>query len=305
MTNFAFETVDVFAERRFGGNPLAVILDARGLSKDERQAIAREFGYSETTFVEPPVDPANTARVRIFTPTNEIPFAGHPNVGTAYVLARLGSIFGRDISDAMRFEEDAGLVEIDVRRRDGQVVGAGIRAPQRLELGEEIAPTTIADCASVKAGDVVTVRHAPVFASVGLPFAIAQLSSLDCLARATPNLAAFRDAHQRHPNPIERFSLFLYVRTQPGKVRARMFAPLSNIQEDPATGSASAALGGLLSSLEREDDGFHVTIEQGVEMGRPSVIEVSVTARGGRQSIVVAGNCVPVMRGTFSLGSAS
>jgi trans-2,3-dihydro-3-hydroxyanthranilate isomerase len=213
----------------------------------------------------------------------------------------MGSIFGRDVPAAMRFEEDAGLVEVESLRCEGRVTGATIRAPQRAEVGEEIAATTIADCASVKSSDVVTKHHAPVFASVGLPFAFAELNSLETLARATPNVAAFRDAHQRHPNPIDRFSLFLYVRTGRGAVQARMFAPLSNIMEDPATGSASAALGGLLSSLERDDDGFQLTIAQGVEMGRPSVIEVKVSAAGGRQSIHVSGHCVPVMRGSFTV----
>jgi trans-2,3-dihydro-3-hydroxyanthranilate isomerase len=297
----AFETVDVFAEVQFGGNPLAVMTDGRGLSAEDMQGIAREFNYSEVTFVLPPVDPGNTARVRIFTPTNEIPFAGHPNVGTAYVLARMGSVFGRQVSDAMRFEEDGGLVEVEALRRDGDVVGAGIRAPQDLEIGEEIARSTVAACASLAVDDIVAARHEPVFASVGLPFAIAEVRSVERLAMAAPNVAAFHDAHRRHPNPIERFSLFLYARTAARSVRARMFAPLSNITEDPATGSASAALAGLLASFERDDDGFHLSIEQGVEMGRPSHIQVSVTMRGGRRSIIVSGSCVPVMRGTLTL----
>lgn len=304
MSHVPFETVDVFAEAPFGGNPLAVITDARGLSGEDMQNIARAFNYSESTFVLPPADAGNTARVRIFTPTNEVPFAGHPNVGTGFVLARLGDVFGRTVDDIMRFEEDAGLVEIEVVRRGGQVGGASFRAPKALEIGGEIDVATIAACASLEPGDVVSTRHRPAFASVGLPFAFAEVNSLANLARATPNLAAFRDAHRRYPNPIERFSLFLYVRTAVGKVRARMFAPLSNIPEDPATGSASAALGGLLSSLERDDDGFHLSIEQGVEMGRPSLIQVGVSARGGRQSIIVSGHCVPVMQGTLALAGA-
>ena len=118
MRQYAYETVDVFAETRFGGNPLAVITDARGLSADEMQRIAVEFNYSETTFVLPPKDAANTAHVRIFTPTNELPFAGHPNVGTAFVLGRLGSVFGDATGNAMRFEEGAGLVEVALSCRD-------------------------------------------------------------------------------------------------------------------------------------------------------------------------------------------
>lgn len=297
MRRVAFETVDVFAERRFGGNPLAVVTDARGLSTAEMQAVAREFNYSESTFVLPPADSANTARVRIFTPTNEIPFAGHPNVGTAFVLGRLASVFGRATSDAMRFEEDAGIIDVSLVRRGGEVAGARIRAPRAVEVGEEIAPATVAACASVDAKDVAVEHHRPVVASVGLPFTIAELRSLDALRRATPDTAAFREAERRHHNKDDRFSLFLYVRTGEGRVRARMFAPLSNTPEDPATGSASAALAGLLARLQGAESAFQVTIEQGVEMGRPSVIEAFV--ENGR--IFVAGACVPVMHGMLML----
>lgn len=297
MKRVAFETVDVFAERRFGGNPLAVVTDARGLSAAEMQAVAREFNYSESTFVLPPEDSANTARVRIFTPTNEAPFAGHPNVGTAFVLGRLASLFGRATNEVMRFEEDAGIVEVSLVRRAGEVAGARIRAPRTLALGEEIAPGVIAACASLGAGDVAVERHKPIVASVGLPFAVAELHSLDALGRATPDTAAFREAERLHHNEHDRFSLFLYVRTGADRVRARMFAPLSNVPEDPATGSASAALAGLLARLQRAEAAFQVTIEQGVEMGRPSVIEASVE----NGHIFVAGACVPVMHGMLML----
>jgi trans-2,3-dihydro-3-hydroxyanthranilate isomerase len=193
-------------------------------------------------------------------------------------------------------------VEVEVLRRDGAIVGASIQAPQKLEIAEEIASATIASCASIEASEVVSSTHRPVFASVGLPFAIAELRSLEALGKATPNAAAFRDACQLHPGPIDRFSLFLYVRTGAGKVRARMFAPLSKVLEDPATGSASAALGGLLSSLEAGTARFELAIEQGVEMGRPSLIDVRVDrAHGVRHRIYVAGDCVPVMKGAIAL----
>jgi trans-2,3-dihydro-3-hydroxyanthranilate isomerase len=297
MKRVAFETVDVFAQQRFGGNPLAVMTDARGLSAAEMQAVAREFNYSESTFVLPPADSANTARVRIFTPTNEVPFAGHPNVGTAFVLGRLASIFGRATSDVMRFEEDAGIVEVSLTRRDGEVTGARIRAPRTLELGEEIAPATIAACVSLDAGDVAIERHRPVAASVGLPFAVAELRSIKALERAAFDTPAFHEAERRHRNDDDRFSLFVYVRMGEGRVRARMFAPLSKTPEDPATGSASGALAGLLARLSGAEAAFQVMIEQGVEMGRPSVIEASV--ENGR--IFVSGACVPVMHGMLMI----
>ena len=297
MKQIAFETVDVFTETRFGGNPLAVIPDARELSSDEMQAIAREFKYSESTFVLPPAEAANTARVRIFTPASEIPFAGHPNVGTAFVLGRVGTLFGQELGAVMRFEEGAGLVTVEVVRRDGTVTGASISAPQKLERSTEIAPDVVAACASIDAQDVVSENHKPLVASVGLPFVFAQLSSLESLARAAPDAAAFARARTRYGGSHLRFSLFLYVRLSKSNVRARMFAPLSNVTEDPATGSASAALGGLLASLERGSDAFSLIIEQGVEMGRPSLIEVRVDPRG----IAVSGSCVPVMRGVLTL----
>ena len=300
MRQIAFETLDVFAEQRFGGNPLAVIADARELSAGEMQGIAREFNYSESTFVLPPERAANTARVRIFTPTSEIPFAGHPNVGTAYALARAGSVFGKSTGETMRFEEGAGLVEINVQRRGSVVQGARIRAPQEIEVGEEVSPATVAACVSLRADEVVTARHQPVVASVGLPFVFAELKSLDALQRAAPNIDAFNEASRKHPNERLRFSLHLYVRTGEHTVRARMFAPLSNVFEDPATGSAAAALGGLFSSLAR-NGALELAIEQGVEMGRPSFIGVSVATQGGKRSIYVSGKCVPVMRGTIEI----
>jgi len=300
MRQIAYETVDVFAAKRFGGNPLGVIADARGLTDAEMQSIAREFNYSESTFVLPPENPANTARVRIFTPASELPFAGHPNVGTGYALARLGSVFGKAVGDVMRFEELAGLVEVTVQRRGGIVEGASIVAPRELELGSEVSPAVVAACASLGVDDVVTAHHQPVVGSVGVPFVFAEVKSLEVLARAAPNVDAFKIASDKYPSPQLRFSLHLYVRGEAGKVRARMFAPLSNVFEDPATGSAAAALGALFASLERKD-ALELDIEQGVEMGRPSFIGVRVTTKGGKRSVAVSGTCVSVMRGTLEI----
>jgi trans-2,3-dihydro-3-hydroxyanthranilate isomerase len=300
MRQILYETVDVFAAKRFGGNPLGVIADARGLSAAEMQSIAREFNYSESTFVLPPEDPANTARVRIFTPASELPFAGHPNVGTAYALGRLGAVFGKAVGDVMRFEELAGLVEVTVQRRGGLVEGASIVAPRELELGSEVNPAVIAACASLRVDDIVTAQHQPVVASVGVPFVFAEVKSVEALGRAAPNLDAFNAASDKYPSPQLRFSLFLYVRGEANKIRARMFAPLSNVFEDPATGSAAAALGALIASLQRKD-ALELDVEQGVEMGRPSFIGVRVTTKSGKRSVAVSGTCVPVMRGMLEI----
>lgn len=307
MSSVAYLTVDVFTATRFGGNQLAVVPDARGLDGETMQRIAAEFNYSESTFVLPPEDPANTARVRIFTPTDEIPFAGHPNVGTAFVLAREGTALGRPLGETMRFEERAGLVEVDVLREAGAVVGARIRAPKPLEVGRSVDTATIAACASLAVADIVVANHEPLVASVGLPFALAEVSSLGALARATPNAAAFGEADRAYRHADDAFALFAYVRVSaaPWRLRARMFAPLSNILEDPATGSASAALGALLALLRPEPAGvFAIEIAQGVEMGRPSLIRVTARKEEGTVGeVLIAGRCVPVMRGTVEVES--
>lgn len=303
MPTIDYVTLDVFTTERFAGNPLAVVLDARGLTSEEMQKIATEFNYSESTFILPPEDPANSARVRIFTPTAEIPFAGHPNVGTAYLIGQQAEIFGRPVGNTLRFEELAGLVEIDLTRENEKVTSATIHAPRPLELFDEIAPEMIAACASIEATDVTVRTHTPVQASVGLAFALAELSSIDALGRSRPNIAAFHEAVALHPRSGKDFSLFLYVRDpeDPWKIRARMFAPLDNVMEDPATGSASADLAAYLVTLASESDtNIHLTIEQGVEMGRRSIIELNVVKAAGKVTDVrITGRCVIVMRGSL------
>ncbi len=241
MPTYPFVTLDVFTDRRFGGNPLAVFPDARGISDADMQALAAEFNLSETTFVLPPANPANTACVRIFNRTAEMPFAGHPNVGTGYVLADQG----RDRDGVLRFEELAGLVEVRVARdARGGLAGAVIDAPRPLALGPELTPAQVAACAGIAAGDVVTAGHRPVQASLGIDFFFAQVTP-EALGRAGPDLAGFRRVASETETGSDRLSLFLYA---PGAetVRARMFAPLSGTFEDAATGSASATLGALL-----------------------------------------------------------
>jgi trans-2,3-dihydro-3-hydroxyanthranilate isomerase len=305
MPTVDFVTVDVFTAERFVGNPLAVVPDARGLTTEQMQQIAKEFGYSESTFVLPPEDPANSARVRIFTPTMEVPFAGHPNVGTAYVLGQQKDLFGKPVGDRLRFEEKAGLVEVDLKRDGDGVVAATIRAPQPLEVGDTIDAALVARCVSIDERDVRTDRHRPLFASVGLAFVLTELQGLDALGRATPDLSAYREAAEQHAGDGLGIAVFLYVRDEahPSNIRARMFAPLDDVPEDPATGSASAALAAFLVDREPATEGnFHLTIEQGVEMGRRSVIELDVVKQAGQVTDVrVSGRCVFVMRGSVEV----
>jgi trans-2,3-dihydro-3-hydroxyanthranilate isomerase len=302
---YPFQTVDVFTATRFGGNPLAVVTDARGLSDPQMQQIAAEFHYSETTFVLPPTRPDTTARVRIFTPTAEVPFAGHPNVGTAFVLAQQGSAFGQPVGAEMRFEEAAGLVAVRVEREGAVVRGAAITAPQPLSIGPELPAEVVAACASLDPQEIALTTHPPRLVSVGLSFVVAELVSREALARARPNLQQFAEANQAHPHGEAGLSLFLYVSldTRGSNLAARMFAPLDDVPEDPATGSASAALAAYRVALAPvADEEATLIIHQGEDMGRPSRIEVAVRKAAGQvEEVVVRGACVPVMRGVLTL----
>lgn len=295
-----YVTVDVFTDEIFGGNPLAVVLDAAGLSASQMQAMAREFNYSETTFVFPAQRPGNTARVRIFTCRTELPFAGHPNVGTAVVLARALDELGTPAADELSFEELSGIVRVRLRREDGVPVGAEITAPRPLSTGARVPVEDTAECLSLSTSDILTTGHDPVVVSVGLPFLAAELTSSDALARTKPNTAA----HARILPPLGTDAVFAYHRgSREGELHARMFSPLDATIEDPATGSAAAATIALLASLRGEsDEDRSWTVIQGVDMGRPSVIEGRTTKRRGAvASVDISGRVVTVMSGSFDL----
>lgn len=295
MRRYSFVTVDVFTATRFGGNQLAVFPDAAGLSDAEMQALAAEMNYSETTFVLPPVDPANSARVRIFNRTAEMPFAGHPNVGTGFVLASLGGTGG----EVLRFEELAGLVEVRVRRdAEGRPTGAEIDAPQPLQLPGELPVDDIAACLTLAPADLVTAAHRPMRATVGVEFVLVEVDGA-ALGRASPDLPAFRRTAAVHLEANPRMSILLYA-MDGSRVRARMFAPTSGTWEDPATGSANATVAALRLSLSDQET-IALEVTQGVEMGRPSRLHATArrTPDGIRAS--VGGGCVPVLRGEAAL----
>lgn len=289
---YSFETVDVFTERRFGGNPLAVFTDARGLSDADMQALAFEFNLSETTFVLPPAAPANSARIRIFNRTAEMAFAGHPSIGTAYVLARAGHPHG----DHLRLEAPAGVIEVDIEREKSAVVGGKIKAPQPLSLGRTFAPEIVAPCMGLAPEAVVTTAHAPLLCSVGNPYIVAEIGLAD-LARCAPDLAAFDAAYDGGADLSERFSVYAYARDGEN-VRARMFAPLSGTWEDAATGSAAAPLAGLLLHLNGGES-MAFEIRQGEYMNRPSLLRVGACRTAAGIVATVAGHCVPVFKGAL------
>jgi trans-2,3-dihydro-3-hydroxyanthranilate isomerase len=295
-------TVDVFTGTQFAGNPLGVVLNAEGLSGGQMQAIAAEFNLAETTFVLPPKDPANTAEVRIFTPRYEMPFAGHPNVGTAFALARAGKSYGRAIEgERVVFEEKAGLVPISILREGPAPSGARLASPQRLTVGAEVSPELIASACSLSSGDIETKNHRPCIASCGAPFILAELKGRDKLAAATARSDVFmREVAQQ---PATSILIYTQVSESGLDIRARMFAPHHGIPEDPATGSANVALVGLLASLRPERDlQISKAIAQGVEMGRASLLQAEAEKNDGVVTATyIGGRCVPVMSGTIDL----
>ncbi len=289
---------DVFTETRFGGNPVAVLPEAAGISDEQMQKIAREFNFSESTFVLPP-EAGHTRRVRIFTPSYEIPFAGHPNIGTAFALAAAGEFGEIDESITVKFEEKAGVVPIAIqKRREG--IWCELAAPQALSLGKIVSPKSLAMALSLTEDDIVTRAHAPQEASVGLSFVITELKGRSVLERARPNMDGV-DALV-----AEGLSGALHVYTRSGDefdIRARMFAPQGGVPEDPATGSASCTLAGLLAHLDPASGGaFSWRIAQGVAMGRPSVLDARSEKKDG--AVVgtwVGGASVLVSEGTIEV----
>jgi trans-2,3-dihydro-3-hydroxyanthranilate isomerase len=298
-----FHTVDVFADRQFGGNPLAVVPDARALSKAQMQAIANEFNLAETTFVLPPDDPANTARVRIFTPRAEMPFAGHPNVGTAFVLASQDTVCSKSFDrGSMVFEEIAGLVRMTIDSKDGLVTGAALAAPQQFRIIRYFDAAMIAGACSLDPADIQARRHPPCLASCGAPFVIAEVRDRAALARAQQRM----DVFLAHLPRDEATGIHLYV--EDGKEGAdfqtRMFAPLHGVFEDPATGSANVALVGLLAHLRPEASlRLEAAIGQGVDLGRPSRMRAVAEKEDGVVTrTFIGGDCKPVMSGWIDLG---
>lgn len=289
-----YVTLDVFTDRAFGGNPLAVVPDGRGLTDREMQAIAAEFNYSETTFILPPGDLRATARVRIFTPSKELPFAGHPNVGTAFVVAGKGEVFGRSVGDALLFEEKAGHVPVSIIRENGAVAGARLAAPQPLTLGPEIAADIAAECLGLNTAEIATVAGRPAVASVGLPFLFVALGNPEALGKCRAVAAAL--AH--HLPPLGTDGIHVSFREGP-RLQARVFVYDGRIYEDPATGSANLALAALMAERLAEPDAeLGLEITQGVEMGRTSRLAARAIKRGGNvERVEIGGNCVEMMRG--------
>ncbi len=322
MKRVHFHTVDVFTDRVFDGNPLAVVPDGTGLSTAEMQAIAREFNLSETTFVLPPDDPAHTRRVRIFTPALEMPFAGHPTLGTAVVLAATGIVPLVEPEIDMVLEEGVGPVPVTVRADAAGPMTAELTAARRPEVSPPPASLeTLAALLSLTPADVAP-APAPAVVSCGAPFVFVRLTSRDAVRRAKarldlwdrvfagrPEVGVFLFADATAPADADvhaRMQADVHARMH-ADVHARMFAPGAGVVEDPATGSAAAALAGYLAPRDAPASGSHRwIIEQGVEMGRPSRLEVNADLESGViLAVRVAGSVVAVSHGEMLVPALS
>ncbi len=296
-----FQTLDVFTETALAGNPLAVVLDADGLDDGRMQAIAAEFNLSETVFVLEPRDAVNSARVRIFTPKREVPFAGHPTVGAAALIAHLRAsdlLAAQDLRIVL--EEPIGDVVCVTRRRKGQALAAYFELPKLPQRLEDKPPSTVQIAASLglELQDIGFDGHEPSVFSAGFPFLFVPVRSLDAIGRAAPGIMPW--ATKDGP------ATFVYTRETERKGSAyhgRMFAGAWGIYEDPATGSAVAAFAGLVQAFDRPRDGKSMlTIEQGFEMGRPSLIALGlVIENGALVSATIGGSVVIISSGSLDL----
>lgn len=296
-----FLTADVFTDQVFGGNPLAVFPDGTGLDDRRMQLIAREFNLSETVFVLPPEDPTHAARLRIFTPAAELPFAGHPTVGAAIVLAAIGAItLDGNVTDIV-LEEGVGPIPVSIRARDGKPVFAQLTAAQLPEEGPAPPPAeALAEMVSLATADVLRGEDRPRAFSCGVPFLFLPLADRAALARARMRLDRWQALLASFWAP----PVFMFCYGAGGgepDVHARMFSPGMGIAEDPATGSAVAALAGYLAEGSGRRDGtLRWRVSQGEDMGRPSLLELEADMADGNVSEVrVGGGAVIVSEGVF------
>jgi len=295
---YHFHTLDVFTADRFAGNQLAVLPEASGLNSAQMQSIAREFAISETVFVLPPENPAHSAKIRIFTPGKELPFAGHPTIGTAVLLADLKEQLRPGMEDAIIVLEEAiGVVRVGVRHKTGEAAHAEFDAPKLPEpLSTPVLPDRMAVALGVSPTEIGFENHRPTRYSAGLPYSFVPMRGLESIARARMILPYWESAFGSH-------GAYLYCRETvhtAAAFHARMFAPdLAN--EDPATGSAAAAFSAVIHRFDDLKDGSRkMLIEQGYEMGRPSEIHLEITVAGGHlRQVRIGGRAVRVSSGTI------
>src|SRR6476620_1558954 len=305
--SYDFYTADVFTDRMHGGNPLAVVPKANGLSDEQMQAITREFNYSETVFVFPPKESNHTRRVRIFTPGSELPFAGHPTVGCAFVLASIGEVPLNGDETRIILEEGVGPVPVLIRSNGGKPVFAQLTSAKLPEINDPPPPPEILceilslEPSHIVADDMIE----PEAVSCGVPYLFIPIKKPEMLSWARVDLPKWEQSLRGYWAP----EMFVFSTDdwsnifEGGHIRARMFAPGLGIGEDPATGSACAALAGFLAlRAETRDGTLRWSVDQGVEMGRPSRLELEVDLKRGQLAAIrVGGASVLVSSGTLHL----
>ncbi|MEM7300536.1 MAG: PhzF family phenazine biosynthesis protein [Pseudomonadota bacterium] len=298
----AYAVLDVFTDKALTGNPLAIVFDGEGLETNEMQAIAGEFNLSETVFVQPAAQPHHSAAVRIFTPGVELPFAGHPTVGAAIALAKRQLGEGGTGDVIIVLEEKIGIVRCGVKVSEGGAFAEFDlpQLPSAIEAPPESA--AIAAALSLSPKDIGFENHVPTAWSAGVPFIMVPVHDLNAAGRAQVNSAEWSNVFADHPAS----GVFVYCREcvrHEAQFHARMFAPEKGIIEDPATGSAIAAFSGAVVDFDEPLDGLHtILVEQGVEMGRPSLVTLEVELSG--QELIrarIGGNAVELMRGELDI----
>lgn len=304
MKKLSFATLDVFTDKRFTGNPLAVVRGADDLSTEQMQAIAREFNLSETVFVMTPERPAHSARVRIFTPANELPFAGHPTIGTAVHLASLKvQDTGGGQEAIVALEQKIGIVRVGVRFKGDRPPYAEFDAPKLpQEIGEAPSVERVADALDLLPSEIGFQNHKPTRFEAGVPYTFVPVSTKKVIARARINHQAWSAAFGSRGHN----ACYIYSRDtvlSASSFHARMFAPGSGIVEDPATGSAAAAFAAVIMRFDKPLDGWHRrTIEQGYEMGRPSEIVLSIEVVSRQlETVRIGGHAVQVTEGSITV----
>lgn len=303
MPSYEFHTTDVFTDRPFTGNQLAVFPDGRGLTAEQMQLVAREINYSETVFVLPAERPGHAVRLRIFTPETEIPFAGHPTIGTAWVLASIGRIKLTGERTQVVLEEGVGPVPVVLTQRNERLQRARLTVARLPEEGATPPGVeALAEALMLDASDLLDAEHRPRSFSCGTPFVIVPVRDIAALSRASVD----RRAWKLHLSAFWSSMVFVvaFDPSRPGgPIRARMFAPLAGVPEDPATGSAVAAFAGYVAGSDDVPDGIHEwRIEQGIEMGRPSLLELTVhKEHGSITGVHVGGRAVMVASGRMEI----
>ncbi|MFP3918427.1 PhzF family phenazine biosynthesis protein [Lysinibacillus telephonicus] len=305
MKEYVYTLVDVFTNKRFGGNPLAVFENAEGLTTEMMQLIANELNLSETTFVFPPSVPNNTKKLRIFTPKLELPMAGHPTIGTAYVLATKGIVSTNDGSNEWVLEEGVGDIPVTVYKENNNIIKSEMEQPIA-EFGETFTDIDlISQLLSLEKEEIA--QTLPIISvSSGVPFLFIPIKSLAAMKKINFRTDVWQEHFNTHPNRQHIFTFTTETVEEVSQVHSRMFAPAMGIAEDPATGGASGPLGAYLIKYgvipSNADGVYQIRSEQGFEMGRPSYIDITIhKSKNAIQKIKVGGPAIIIGTGKIYL----